>query len=261
VRSTVSAFAESLLAAPGLRDALPTRAAWSRAMRSDAESVRSALATITHDPALTEATVPAVIVRLLPEGAVLCVGNSLCARDIDAFTDDHVAPLQVLHQRGASGIDGLLAGAAGARTATPDDVPVLVYLGDLSLVHDLAALNAARNARAPLVIVVVQNGGGRIFEQLPLGRRARRDAELAETFERLFVTPQTVSFEHAAAAFAVQYHRVTTREDFEHRLGEALCAPMATLIEAVVMHDGLALRDAAHATVQRALDRDTEGAA
>src|SRR6185295_6494041 len=87
---------------------------------------------------------------------------------VDAFCPSLPAGVRVLSQRGVSGIDGLLAGAAGAASVT--ELPVTLLVGDVSFLHDVGGLALARHARAPLVIVVINNDGGRIFEQLPLAR-------------------------------------------------------------------------------------------
>jgi 2-succinyl-5-enolpyruvyl-6-hydroxy-3-cyclohexene-1-carboxylate synthase len=104
----------------------------------------------------------------LPAGAWLAIGNSSPVRDLDHDLPPDSRPLTLLHQRGAAGIDGLVAGAAGARSViTP---PLALLLGDVSLLHDVGGLAAAATVHGPLAIVVVHNDGGRIFERLPLGR-------------------------------------------------------------------------------------------
>ena len=73
----------------------------------------------------------------------------------------------MLHQRGAAGIDGLVAGAAGARSVVA--APIALLLGDIALLHDAGGLAAASAVRGPLAIVVVHNDGGRIFETAAAG--------------------------------------------------------------------------------------------
>ena len=184
------------------------------------------------DPVLHEGQVASGLVDALRQDATLFVGNSLPVRDLDTFARSSY-PFAVLHQRGASGIDGLVAGAAGIRSVVTG--PVVLYLGDVSLVHDLGSLVLARRATAPLVVVVVQNGGGRIFEQLPIGQRS----ELAVSFERFFATPEPLDLSHAAGLFGIAFVRVTTPGGFTEALGKALVHNGCTLLEAVVPpHDG-----------------------
>jgi 2-succinyl-5-enolpyruvyl-6-hydroxy-3-cyclohexene-1-carboxylate synthase len=159
---------------------------------------------------------------------VLAIGNSGPVRDLDTFVPAGARPLRVLHQRGAAGIDGLVSAAAGAAVA--DGGPVALILGDVSLLHDLGGLAAARTVTSPLAIVVVHNDGGRIFEQLPLGRLAA----LAPEVERLFVTPHGLQFGAAAALFGLRHFRVETRADLHVAVQHALGQPGATLVEVIV---------------------------
>src|SRR5207244_3830457 len=72
-----------------------------------------------------------------------------------------------------------------------------------------------------LVIVVVQNGGGQIFAQLPLaGRR-----ELGQHFQDLFLMPQAVDVAALAQAFGIAFHRVHSEGELGRALGAALVPP------------------------------------
>ncbi|APR78394.1 2-succinyl-5-enolpyruvyl-6-hydroxy-3-cyclohexene-1-carboxylic-acid synthase [Minicystis rosea] len=198
-----------------------------------------ALASTVIDRALAadfcEGAVARALVSSCPERALLAVGNSTPVRDLDAYCAASTRDLRVLHQRGASGIDGLVSGVAGARSVAAD--PVALLLGDLSLLHDLTGLALLAEARAPLVVVVVQNGGGRIFEQLPVVR-----ATDAAVFDRCFATPVPVRFEQAAAAFGVSYARAETAVALDEALARAWSGKGATLVEAVVPpHGGAAI--------------------
>jgi 2-succinyl-5-enolpyruvyl-6-hydroxy-3-cyclohexene-1-carboxylate synthase len=196
----------------------------------DADAQAAALvARELERPGMSEGGVVASVIDALPSGALLLVGNSMPVRDLDTYAPSTGKAIGVLHQRGASGIDGLVSAAAGAASVA-DGRPVALLLGDLSMLHDVAGLNAARGAAAPLLIVAVQNDGGRIFEQLPVARRP----EAAAAFERLFITSQGVSFEHAAALFGVAYERVADRASLAAALARGLDRGGPTVVEAVV---------------------------
>lgn len=182
---------------------------------------------------LTEAAVVRAVVAACPPDSLFVLGNSSPVRDVDAYVFPSPKALRVLHQRGASGIDGLVSGAAGAQRASGAHVTLL--LGDISLLHDIGGLVLARSARGPLVIVAVNNAGGRIFEQLPIGRVLGA----GEPFERLFATPQPVDLSAAAATFGVAFARAGTPAELHAALLAAHARPGATLLEAVVPpHDG-----------------------
>ena len=104
------------------------------------------------------------------------------------------------------------------------------------------------------MILVVQNNGGRIFDQLPLGRIAGPGTELGERFEQLFTTAQPVSFEHVAASFGLGYERIASSTELSRALHEARTHTRPLVLEAVVDHSlGRTLRDGAHAAVRDAL--------
>lgn len=151
----------------------------------------------------------------------LFVGNSLCARLVDRV---RAVPRRVLHQRGVSGIDGLVAGAAGAASTGRRTT---LLLGDISLLHDISSLRLA--SPLPLSIVVLNDGGGRIFERLPIHRELASDA-----FEAHFATAHETRFEHAAALGHVDYAPVVDRDTLGQALEIARERPGATLIEVVV---------------------------
>lgn len=190
-----------------------------------------------RDDVMSEGDVATAVVRALPKDATLIVGNSLPVRDLDTFCAPTDKPLNVLHQRGASGIDGLISGAAGTRSVSAN--PVALLLGDLSALHDVGGWNALAAVRGPLCVVIVQNQGGRIFAQLPIGQ----DPSAQFDFESLFLTPQRADFSHAARLFDLAFVRVTNRAELTQALAQGMQSERPLVIEAVVpAEDGTARR-------------------
>jgi 2-succinyl-5-enolpyruvyl-6-hydroxy-3-cyclohexene-1-carboxylate synthase len=179
------------------------------------------------DP-LSEPAIARLVASRLPEQGALLIGNSGPIRDLDQHGGALAEGVRVIHQRGAAGIDGWIASAAGVRAA--HDGPVALFLGDIALLHDVGSLALAAEARRPLVIVVTNNDGGRIFEQLPLARRP----EVAGAFEQHFLTPHHRSFGAAAAAWGLGYEQVRTREELSAALTRGFAHPGATIIEATI---------------------------
>ncbi|WP_218222085.1 2-succinyl-5-enolpyruvyl-6-hydroxy-3-cyclohexene-1-carboxylic-acid synthase [Nesterenkonia sp. Act20] len=123
---------------------------------------------------------------------------------------------RVYAMRGLAGIDGNLSAASGIALARNTRVTALV--GDLTFLHDVNALLVPATEREPdLDIVVVNDSGGAIFDQLEHGAVGRREGQ-AETVERFFGTPQTVDIEALADAYGHEYHFA---DDLES-LGEGL---------------------------------------
>jgi 2-succinyl-5-enolpyruvyl-6-hydroxy-3-cyclohexene-1-carboxylate synthase len=203
------------------------------------------LATSAH---WTEGHVSRVVASALPRGSALMLGNSLAVRVVNQFCAQGACEATVLSQRGIAGIDGLIAGAAGA--ASQGRVPLTLLLGDVSLLHDLTSLAVARRAHVPLVIVVLQNQGGRIFEQLPLATVPHLEPEIIEHA----VTPHDTALEHAGALFGVKWKRVETEEELRAALASAYEVQGCTVIEAhVAAHAAARQNERLRAAVEEAL--------
>ncbi|TNI26834.1 2-succinyl-5-enolpyruvyl-6-hydroxy-3-cyclohexene-1-carboxylic-acid synthase [Aeromonas veronii] len=147
----------------------------------------------------------------------LFVGNSMPARLMDMLGETGKGPSRVMTNRGASGIDGLIATAYGfAQSLEPgSDEPTTLLLGDLSALHDLNSLALLSKASRPLVVILLNNDGGSIFRMLPVPT----EGELLESYYRL---PHGLSFEHAAAMFGLAYRAPTTLLEFERDYRAAL---------------------------------------
>ena len=103
-------------------------------------------------------------------------------RDVEAYFPSSPKRIRFLANRGANGIDGVLASAAGAALAT--GAPTTVLIGEIALLHDIGGLLAARRAGIDLTVVCLNNGGGAIFDFLPVAEHA--DPAL---YERHVATP------------------------------------------------------------------------
>lgn len=159
-----------LLRAAARRLGAPSPQPWLSRLR-EADRVAAEVRTndLASGPHLSELEAVRLAADAVPRGGFLALGNSLAIRH--AATGGIVARRTAIStQRGASGIDGLIAGAAGSVRAR-SGVGILV-LGDLSALHDLGGLAAARHlvGAGRLVVVVLDNAGGRIFERLPVAR-------------------------------------------------------------------------------------------
>lgn len=200
----------------------------------------------------TEDLVEAVAVRALvdraPHGSVLVLSNSLAVRLVDIYARAVERDIDVLSQRGASGIDGLVAGAAGAAIAARR--PLALVIGDISLLHDLTSLGLAARATTPLVIFLLHNGGGRIFEQLPIVSVAGIERAVVEHA----TTPHDTNFAPAAALYGMRYARATSRDEVAAAIESAYTHQGCTLIEVRVSSSGaIALGRRVTAAVEAAI--------
>jgi 2-succinyl-5-enolpyruvyl-6-hydroxy-3-cyclohexene-1-carboxylate synthase len=106
----------------------------------------------------------------LPDEAVVWVSSSMPIRDVEACFPQSSKRLRFLANRGANGIDGVVSSAMGAAIAT--GLATWVLIGELALQHDAGGLLAARRAGVDLQIVCLNNGGGGIFDFLPVAEHA-----------------------------------------------------------------------------------------
>ncbi len=148
------------------------------------------------------------------------------ARLMDMLGEAGKGPSRVMTNRGASGIDGLIASAYGF--AQSSDQPTTLLIGDLSALHDLNSLALLGKSSRPLVVILLNNDGGSIFRMLPVPTGDR----LLETY---YCLPHGLHFEQAAAMFGLHYRAPTTLAEFEQAYGAALKNPplekKVTLIE------------------------------
>lgn len=161
-------------------------------------------------------------IRMLPEHALLFVGNSMPIRDLDTFLLATEKPIVTMGNRGANGIDGVVSTALGA--STEFDQSVLV-IGDLSFFHDLNGLLAAKLYDLNLTIIVVNNDGGGIFSFLP-----QADNNLPH-FEQLFGTPIGVDFEHAVRMYGGRCYRANHWSEFRNGFEQSLSNKGLNVIE------------------------------
>jgi 2-succinyl-5-enolpyruvyl-6-hydroxy-3-cyclohexene-1-carboxylate synthase len=172
---------DALAATLEMRSAAPD-AGWLASWREADALVPPAL---SQAPDRFEPKVIAGLEQQLPDDAVVWVSSSMPIRDLEAYFPRSPKRLRFLANRGASGIDGVVSSALGAALACGR--PTWLVAGDLALLHDAGGLLAARRAGVELQIVCLNNGGGAIFDFLPVAEHA--DAAL---YEEHIATPAGV---------------------------------------------------------------------
>ncbi|HEX2879790.1 MAG TPA: 2-succinyl-5-enolpyruvyl-6-hydroxy-3-cyclohexene-1-carboxylic-acid synthase [Polyangiaceae bacterium] len=214
------------------KDASTARGSWHQQLAAANQTlwntVRTHLTALPSEP-LAEPVAVNAILDALPGGSLLAVGNSLPVREIDLYSPGMTKSLRVLSQRGANGIDGLISGAAGA--ASLHDGPTVCLVGDISFLHDVGGLWAARDLTRPFVVVVLNNSGGRIFEQLPL----LREGTLTGAAAAPWLTPHDLQLDRAAQLFGLPGQRVDSLNALKTGLAEALARSGASVLEVRVL--------------------------
>jgi 2-succinyl-5-enolpyruvyl-6-hydroxy-3-cyclohexene-1-carboxylate synthase len=173
-------------------------------------------------------TVESAVIRQcisqLPEGSALFSSNSMCIRDLDSFSGSGRKTLQLVANRGASGIDGNLSTLLGLAAGYRGPGMVAGFIGDLAFIHDMNGLIAARDQN--VLIILFNNGGGHIFSYLP-------QAALAE-FERGWLTPIPIDFAKVADIHGIAHQRITSAEQFPAAMNDALQRAGSNIIEVAI---------------------------
>lgn len=179
---------------------------------------------------LNEASLAHHIERVLPPNSNLFLGNSLFVRLVDALCKLPEGQA-VYTNRGASGIDGLIATVAGL--AKGNGLPTVAVIGDISALYDLNSLALLRQISQPTILFVMNNYGGAIFDMLPVDPQAK---------ERFYRLSHNLEFSQVATMFGLEYLRPYTWADLGTKLKQAYARKGVTIVEVKVNeHDGSSL--------------------
>jgi len=168
---------------------------------------------------LSEPNVARAIATALPEHTTVFVAASMPVRDLEAFWPVRDDAPRVLSNRGANGIDGTLSSALGVAAASGE--PVVALIGDVAFAHDIGGLLAASRLAIGLTIVLINNGGGAVFDYLAV-------AGEADVYEAHVATPTGLDFAQAARLYGFRHEQPRTLASLRALLAEPAGA---TLIE------------------------------
>ena len=181
--------------------------AWQRADSAIAEKFER---TFSECGTTFESKVVRILAQHMPEGAYLHIASSMPIRDAEWFWPKSHSEHTLTGNRGANGIDGTLPTALGIAQHVED---AYLLTGDLAFLHSSDGLSLARNKyfAGKLTVVLINNEGGGIFENLPISKHN-------PPFEDFFATPQHVDFEQLAAAHGAAYRRIMDLADLPHHI-------------------------------------------
>lgn len=176
---------------------------------------------LNSDSAWSEASASCLTVTRLGSQDALFVGNSLAIRMLDSWLPATAERPAIFSNRGASGIDGLIASCAALAEGRFKQVVAIV--GDTSLLHDLNSLSLLRRVSKPIKLIVLNNNGGRIFGLLPAAQQ--------RAFESLFVMPHDLSFAPVARQFGIEYFNAANVQALNQQLDAFFACPASALLE------------------------------
>lgn len=158
----------------------------------------------------------------IPAQEALFLGNSLTIRVFDMLPPDVYKPVEVVTQRGVSGIEGHLATSVGYAQASGRRTTAV--LGDIALLHDLNSLLLVARSSTPVIVIVVNNRGGRIFERLPA-------ADFSDLLAPWMITPHDMDIAPLAEKFGLPVWSCRTPAEFDTCYHQALALNTSGLLE------------------------------
>lgn len=144
--------------------------------------------------------------EIIPSDALLFLGNSLPIREWNRVATTEIPHSHCFANRGANGIDGELATWFGLSEGEAESWAIL---GDLTTLYDLnAPWVLDQLGKGKRRIVVINNGGGKIFSKLPSMKDFSDDEKfISENHHR-------IRFEHWAAMWGMAYISWDGKGDF-----------------------------------------------
>lgn len=169
-----------------------------------------------------ECKVSEVVLKSIGSNTSIMLSNSMPIRDFDYFTSLSSSNLNIFFNRGASGIDGITSTALGIASA--DKKPVILITGDLAFYYDINSLLISVQNKISLIIILVNNSGGGIFEVLPI-------AKYRNVFEKYFRSKHNLNFKKIVTSFHCRHRAVKSWSHLEAEIKKALSTKNLTVLE------------------------------
>ena len=222
VKSSVSAFIEAVISGVKFRT---TGTISGRLMKSSKAAGNKIDDFFRKSDVLSEIFVARAVSMLIGRGGALFLSNSMPVRDMDMYASPINNNLLVSGNRGASGIDGIVASAAGFANAV--NAPLTLIIGDLAFLHDMNSLALIKACKNQIIIIIINNNGGAIFSFLPV-------ASYRDHFDKYFTTPHGMSFENAGKQFGIDYIKVSSKKEFSELYSKSVENGESLIIEVAV---------------------------
>ena len=158
---------------------------------------------------ITEPALARLLPRLLPTSVPVMLASSSPIRDWLSYSGEGAFSRRCFGFRGASGIDGTLSMGMGLSIIMGR---MFLVTGDLALFHDTNGWLLSKDKNISLIVIMIDNGGGGIFNQLNIDRIEEGD------FEEIFLMPQQVCPLTLSKAYGLKYKQVACLDDLEQAI-------------------------------------------
>jgi 2-succinyl-5-enolpyruvyl-6-hydroxy-3-cyclohexene-1-carboxylate synthase len=202
---------------------------WLTAFRAMHATVQASLDEAISSDELTEPWISRHLFDDLPDDARIVVSSSMPIRDVESFSRPQRSSHVLYSNRGASGIDGVVSTALGVALGSAR--PTVCLIGDLAFLHDIGAFVDVDDSQStsPCVFVVLDNGGGGIFQFLP-----QHEVLPKAAFETLFGTQSRQNIRDVVGGFGVPCEEVHTTAELMSTLEKFLQGDQRAVIVAKV---------------------------
>lgn len=179
-------FAESL------NELSPSPISFIEEFRKLDQEYENRISTIISDEDSSERSIFFNLPNVLQGEIDVFLSASLIFREADCYSQKFSSGVRLYSNRGATGIDGIIASSLGV--ASTSKKPLVCILGDQAALHDLNSLSLASNLYQAVIILVVNNSGGAIFNLM-------KKKELQETL----INSHSCNFKNFAEGFNLEY--------------------------------------------------------
>ncbi len=214
--------------------------------RADGIAASTIATTLNEYPTLSEPLVSRTALASAPPDSVVVVSSSMPVRDVEWYGDAR-PDITVLSNRGANGIDGVIATAVGVAVATKR--PTVCLIGDVAVLHDSSSLAALARRDINLTLVITNNDGGAIFSFLP------QATDLSvERYEQLFGTPHGTDLPALLTAHRIPTTTANTVDDLTGVLHSS-STPRAVVVN-TERSENVRVHQIVNAAIERALNTE-----
>ncbi len=175
---------------------------------------------IINNNKLSYPVISKAIIDCTPENMNLYLANSTVIRSFDSYASNLMnKQISIYANRGASGIEGLIASACGVTDATKKLTTLVI--GDISFLYDLNSLQLLKDSK--VIVIIANNYSGGIFSLLPIAQDKSLEVPLT--------TPHNYNFKYVCQQFGLAYTKAESKNQLTETYLNAVNKNQTCIIE------------------------------